>query len=414
MRIECLEINNFRGISHLKLNFDSSEHSIVVIGINGVGKSSILDCIAILFSWFTKRLENSQSQGLSLKDEDISNNQLEIGSCSIEITIRLNTVPRTKKSESLFSWLLTRRKKENNDFSEIHILVNQIHEQLRNNPDYSLPLFIYYRTNRAVLDIPLRITTKHKFDRTEAYDEVDFRIFFEWFRNREDLENEIRLNNDNNYRDPQLDAVRQAIKSMMEGFTNLRVKRSPLRMVLEKRGQELIINQLSDGEKCLLAMVGDIARRLAILNNSDNPLAGEGIILIDEIELHLHPGWQRKIIPNLEKTFPKCQFIVTTHSPQIVSHVKSVYLLKETEEGIAVEKLPSYGKDSNYILEVLMETQERPPEVKEKILELFRLIEHDLSKAKEKREELAKQIDPEDPTLLKADVLITLKESFGR
>lgn len=155
---------------------------------------------------------------------------------------------------------------------------------------------------------------------------------------------------------------------MLEGFSKLRVRRSPLRMTINKNGSELIINQLSDGEKCLLAMVGDIARRLAIANPGlENPLAGEGVVMIDEIELHLHPDWQRKIIPSLTRTFPNLQFIVTTHSPQIISHVQpdSIYLLESTPEGI-VAKRPesSFGRDINRILEDIMGVGARPPEIK--------------------------------------------------
>lgn len=145
------------------------------------------------------------------------------------------------------------------------------------------------------------------------------------------MENEERRDN-SAYRDRQLEAVRQAIASLLPGFSSLQVRQSPLRMTISKDSEDLVITQLSDGEKCLMAMVGDIARRLAIANpNRDDPLQGSGIILIDEIELHLHPGWQQRVIPSLTKTFPNCQFIVTTHSPQVVSHVKSegIYLLEK-------------------------------------------------------------------------------------
>lgn len=81
----------------------------------------------------------------------------------------------------------------------------------------------------------------------------------------------------------------------------------------------LDVLQLSDGEKCTLALFGDIARRLAIANPSlDDPLQGDGVVLIDELELHMHTSWQRKVISMLKKTFPNIQFIITTHSPQIL------------------------------------------------------------------------------------------------
>jgi predicted ATP-binding protein involved in virulence len=186
---------------------------------------------------------------------------------------------------------------------------------------------------------------------------ITFDSFFKWFRNIEDLENE-KIRDDANYQDKQLVAVRNAIHTLIPEFDDLRVKRNPLKMTVNKNGQELSINQLSDGEKCLLAMVGDIARRLAIANPSlDDPLQGEGIVLIDEIELHLHPQWQHKIIHRLTKTFPNCQFIVTTHSPQVLSHVQpeNIYILQSTPDGIiASDPESSYGRDSNQILENVM------------------------------------------------------------
>ncbi|MFO5438879.1 MAG: AAA family ATPase, partial [Dolichospermum sp.] len=242
----------------------------------------------------------------------------------------------------------------------------------------------------------------------------DFRIFFEWFRKQEDLENELRLENSPNYQDKQLEAVRQAISSLIPNFNKLRVRRSPLRMTLQKDGEELIVNQLSDGEKCLLAMVGDLARRLAIANPGlENPLDGFGVVLIDEIELHVHPKWQREIIPALIRTFSNCQFIVTTHSPQVISQIKpqGIYILEKTDTDI-IAKRPesSYGRDSNQILEDLMDVPERPQEIKQDLLKLFRLIdEGNLETAKELRKELAKTIGEDEAQFVKADILIRRK-----
>ncbi|MFN4877986.1 MAG: AAA family ATPase, partial [Aphanizomenon sp.] len=201
---------------------------------------------------------------------------------------------------------------------------------------------------------------------------------------------------------------------LIPNFNKLRVRRSPLRMTLQKNGEELIVNQLSDGEKCLLAMVGDLARRLAIANPGlKNPLDGFGVVLIDEIELHLHPKWQREIIPALTRTFPHCQFIVTTHSPQVISQIKpqGIYILEKTNDGI-IAKRPesSYGRDSNQILEDLMDVPERPQEIKQDLLKLFRLIdEGNLEVAKELRKELAEIIGEDEAQFVKADILIRRK-----
>ncbi len=301
---------------------------------------------------------------------------------------------------------------------ELEALVKQI----RNN---SLPVIVYYPTNRAVFEIPLRIKNKHSFEPKTALDEaltggqINFRRFFEWFRHREDLENENFKYKPEEYPDRQLEAVRTAISQLLDGFTNLRIQRLPLRMTVEKQGKEIVIDRLSDGEKCLLAMVGDLARRLAIANpNLDNPLGGSGVVLIDEIELHLHPQWQREIVPKLIGTFPNCQFIITTHSPQVISHLKpeSIYILESTSEGIIVKRpQSSFGRNSDRILEDLMATPARPQEIKENLLELFQLIEKgDLEKAKEMRKNIVDKIGGDEPELVKAGVSIRRKEILNR
>ncbi len=173
------------------------------------------------------------------------------------------------------------------------------------------------------------------------------------------------------------------------------------------------------GKSVLLAMVGDIARRLAIANPSlENPLHGSGVILIDEIELHLHPSWQRRIISSLTDIFPNCQFIVTTHSPQVVSHVKPerVYVLEKAENGIiAYHPESSFGRDSNRILVDLMGVDERPEHIKQDLLTLFRFIDAgDLDQARELRQQLAQEIGGGEPEFAKADMLIRRKEIIGR
>ena len=411
MKVKRLKMNSFQGISDLTLEFDTDEPT-VFIGINGVGKSSILECLAILLSWLTKRIQTPPTNGRSFKEDDIKKGCKETHN---EITISIN-------DWSEVVWSLTKvRKGRSQDTSsnlgDLKRVVDRIHRQLYPTSSAALPLAVYYPTNRAVLDIPLKIRTKHSFEQITAYDEVltggqiDFRRFFEWFRDREDLENELRLNNYNEYRDRQLEAVRYAFANLLDGFSNLRVRRSPLRMTADKQGDEQIVNQLSDGEKCLLALAGDLARRLAIANPHPycNPLEGSGVVLIDEIELHLHPKWQRAIIPNLKKTFPNCQFIITTHSPQVISDLKWVHLLRSTSEGIAIERVPSFGKDSNRILETLMQTPERPQEIKDDIDRLFQLIDDEkFDEARDLRQQLAKSMKDEDPNFVRADWLIHL------
>jgi predicted ATP-binding protein involved in virulence len=413
-------MQSFRGIGDLTIDFDEKEPT-VFIGINGVGKSSILDCLAILLSRFSSAIQHSTASGRLFTEEDIKNDKNETHNEII-----------TDFESQKFTWSLTKVKKgrmkdTSTNLSEINKIAENIKHKLSSSlsEEYNLPVIIYYSTNRAVLDIPLKIRKQHSFEQIDTYENAlsgtgsEFRIFFEWFRKQEDLENELRLENNPDYRDKQLEAVRQAISSLIPNFTKLRVRRSPLRMTLQKDDEELIVNQLSDGEKCLLAMVGDLARRLAIANPGlKNPLYGFGVVLIDEIELHLHPKWQREIIPALTRTFPHCQFIVTTHSPQVVGEIKpqGIYILEKTENGIIVQRpQSSYGRDSNQILEDLMDVPERKQEIKNRLLELFRLIDDgNIPNARKLKQSLEQDIGYDEPEFASADVLIRRREILGR
>jgi predicted ATP-binding protein involved in virulence len=417
MNVKYLQITCFRGIGDLKLEFEKAEPT-VIIGINGVGKSSILDCLAILLSRYTAAVQHPTSTGRLFREEDISNG---CNQTHNEITIEVND---TEVTWSLAKVQKRRSQETSSNLVQLRKLIENTHNQLRGNAFFNLSLVVYYAVNRAVIDIPLKVRKKSEFETVMTYDQavsgvqINFNNFFQWFRTLEDLENEQRRDK-SDFCHPQLEAVRQAIYSIIPEFSNLRVRRSPLRMTVIKNGQEMIINQLSDGEKCLLAMVGDLARRSAIANPGlKNPLLGNGVVLIDEIELHLHPQWQREIIPALTKTFPNCQFIVTTHSPQVISHVKpeGIYILHRTDQGIiALQPQSSFGRDSNQILEDLMDVPERPLEIKNNLLELFRYIDQgNLEGAKKLRLELAQSIGEDEPEFVRADVLIRRKEILNK
>jgi predicted ATP-binding protein involved in virulence len=214
----------------------------------------------------------------------------------------------------------------------------------------------------------------------------------------------------------ELQIVRKAVEKFMPGYKNLEIKRVPRpRMMLKKDGEFFNLDQLSDGEKGFITLVGDIARRLTIANpNLENPLRGKGIVLIDEIDLHLHPNWQRQIVPKLLKIFPNCQFFISTHSPQVISHVKpeNIFLLNQTKEGISFNK-PSetYGMSIDRTVELVMDDEARPEEIRDELDSLFECIEREqFKKAKEIVANLKKDM-PTDPEILQAEMLIRRGES---
>ena len=439
MKIKHLNIKSFRGIGDLTIEFDARQPT-VFIGVNGVGKSSILDCLTILLSWLFARIENSpenqsmrdlrrgriRSEGRFFSKDDIKNGWEET---KAEITFSIDGIDEDINGFLKKDRKVSRRiigKSKINEQPQIELIADEIRSKWEADSKFDIPLAVYYPVNRSLLDVPLEIEDNSSFQQVDAYEgalsgiQINFDRFFQWFRIIEDAENEERRDNIE-YRDRQLEAVRNAISSILgNDFKDLRVRRKDgLRMTVKKGDEELIVEQLSDGEKSLLALAGDLARRLAIAKPSlPDPLQGSAVVLIDEIEQHLHPAWQRKVIPSLTKTFPNCQFIITTHSPQVISKVQpdSIYILAKEGDNI-VTKRPSYsfGRDSNRILEDLMGVDERPSEIKEQLLELFRFIDAGhLEKARKLREELADKIGADEPKFVKADILIRPQEILNR
>lgn len=425
MKITSLSLTNYRGVQSLNLDFHDNVN--VFFGVNGAGKSSVLDAAAIMLSWAVSRIRHSGTAGRPILETEITNGK---AFSSIELFCGDGTQE--------IEWKLVKSRKghgfqeKKSNLTRLNEFTKQLQNKIAENEDkVNLPLFIYYPVNRAVLDIPLRIREKHRFHLLAAYDDAltggaNFRTFFEWFREREDLENENRKYKntffkpeDFQFPDPQLEAVREALNQFLPEFKNLTVRRNPLRMEVEKNGRRLTVNQLSDGEKCLIAMIGDLARRIAIANPArEKPLKGDGIILIDEIDLHLHPKWQRMVVPKLLEVFPNCQFVISTHSPHVLTHVQkdNLYLLKQTDIGIIAERpVESYGKNVDRILEDLMGLETtRPDKVSSELNEVYEYINRGrFADARQMITALKDEIG-EDPELVKAEVLIKRKEIIGK
>jgi hypothetical protein len=262
------------------------------------------------------------------------------------------------------------------------------------------PLAVYFTPKRQLPGQPRTLPEAKPFDPSIAFSralhdrEVELREFMHWFRTQEKLgsANEPR-------RLKVLDALRAVVGELVPEFTNLRIQESPrLGFVVDKRGQPFYLHQLSEGERGLLALVFDLTRRLAIANpESDNPIAeGVALALIDEIELHLHPKWQRDVIKRLPAIFKSCQFIITTHSPQVIGEVQARCVrILSNKDGRVVSETPgmAYGADSNWILNVLMGADEMSEDVEKDLEDIARLIsERNLSEARTKTDDLRSRV----------------------
>lgn len=419
MKVRSIQLTDFRGLQHLALDF--TQQTTAFVGVNGVGKSTVLDALAIALSQLIWRINEQPARARPIAHDDIRHGA-DFARIEIVADVHGQTV----------TWaIVTNRRKGNyaeperkSDLEALNAAVKALHaewehvESERQEP-YDLPMAVYYDVNRAVLEVPMRVREKLVHNPNSVYQDAldhggaDFKRFFIWFRNREDHENELRRD-DPKFRDRALGAVRAAVDTFT-AFSELRIRRSPLRMTVMKQGTELNVAQLSDGERNMLALVGDMARRLSVLNPSlANPNEGKGVALIDEIDLHLHPRWQREVVSKLQRTFPNCQFVISTHSPQVLGELAadSIFLLREGQ-GLRHPQV-SYGLTSSQVLEELMDARARPEAVENKLNSIYENIERsNLGQAKALLAAL-QQKAPGIPEIAGAEALLRRKEVLGR
>ncbi len=232
----------------------------------------------------------------------------------------------------------------------------------------------------------------------------------------------------NNELIPELQAVNKAI---IECYTESGVKAKDIRVVFNVKSHQLEISytdengnpqvhpfhELSDGYRNTLCLVADIAYRMAILNPQylgDVTKHTSGIVLIDEVDLHLHPIWQKNILKTLQKIFPLVQFIVTTHSPNVISSTKAENLLILDGHSCKSFDYEVYGKDVNSVLHEVMNTSERPKEVNR----MFKKFEDHMDKgdyilAEETLNELRKLVGENDSGVVSAAVALDFEKDWG-
>ena len=321
MRIRELTLRNYRVYAeHPPFTF--ADRFTVVAGINGRGKTALLDGLAILCSRFLPHVLSVRSGYRTITPLEVHVGAVEAElsmktNCAgipLEYQLTYNTESRQIKTTRLSATARQEVKKAYGDPTRA---------------DDAAPLAVYYTTDRAGYRLPKKLPQKVPHGQATAYSgalinrTVNFRDFMARYWSAVTVERTERRDNPNYLGDRAVAAISRALTTFLGGFENLRVQQEPLRLLVDKAGVALDLSQLSDGERSFLAMICDLGRRLALANPLlENPLHGAGVVLIDELELHLHPKWQREVTERLRKTFPNIQFIATTHSPFVIQALR--------------------------------------------------------------------------------------------
>lgn len=302
------------------------------------------------------------------------------------------------------------------------------------DPMRDLTIVAFYDTDRAVAkldkpDAPGQFDDlEPRYARYAALDgalapKTDFQSFFAWFYERENDElREQRERRSFDYSRKDLDAVRGAIEGMLPGVSRPRIERfgvDQIRFLVSEASESgeartLALDQMSGGYRIMLALVADLARRMAQGNpHLEDPLRSEAVALIDEVDLHLHPSWQQRALPDLMRTFPNAQFIVSTHSPQVLTTVKPEHIVRLRRDGDGIVATgtggPTYGAEAGYALAVEMGVQERPPAEHNEFVALLEQYNHLVNYGQGKSEEARRlrgeleRLSPRDFALDRAD-----------
>ncbi|MEK8015289.1 MAG: AAA family ATPase [Candidatus Parabeggiatoa sp.] len=424
MKLKSIKIENFRAIKTLELLLHPK--LTVLHGDNAAGKTALLDAVAVGIGPILTHLP--EVSGIKFKRHDLRQETQE-SKAAPYMRVELTTTQNVQ-----WDCMLRRDKTEHTvkklpdtvGLKQLHAYLEEIISGVQDNQPVILPVLVYYGTERAVFSTTLEKINRKQIKRFNALSEAleskaNFRGTMEWFVTKESEEaREGKKRQDHSYKLHEIDIVRQAVEKTIKACRNLRSELTPPRLLVDFQNEQeqpitLDISELSHGFRTMLALVMDLARRMAQANpHLDKPLNEEAIVLIDEIDLHLHPKWQQTILPDLMRTFPNTQFIVTTHSPQVLTtiHKENIWSLKDCEElGICAYRpiIDPYGAESTEALHSIMHVDPRPqnlPEVEEynRYLSLVNHGQYDSAEAITLRSKLENVLEKNQFNL--ADMLI--------
>lgn len=387
MRIERLKLKNFRCFEKLEMRLHPKCN--VLVGMNGAGKSTILDALAVALGGYLSGFDGIKSN--SILPEDAHYKMFCVGSRiepqeQFPVEIYAEGIVERKNvtesdSKTTISWQRELngkgRRTTHGNVKFIADYARSLQNSVRSgDATCILPLVAYYGTGRLWLQKRNRTKYKkgEKLNRQMGYmdciaAESNEKQMMQWFEEM----TYIQLQEGTVI--AELEVVKRAISKC---YLNVNNSVTDAKLAYDVRSHELEIyiyhnNQaekfpvrmLSDGEKGMISLVADIAYRMALLNPNllDKVLETPGVVLIDEIDLHLHPAWQKKVVDSLLHIFPNVQFIVTTHSPSILLNVprENIWILNQNSIYQPQEK--TYGRSVEEILREVMDTNVRPDEI---------------------------------------------------
>lgn len=456
MQLESLTIHNFRLFNFFMIRFHPE--FTVIVAPNGGGKTAILDAIRIALGPYLSVFPTGKSSGIENDDIRQVKTLPELGQMAdaLPVAIYAKALLDSSKTEEWYRERVSRKGKTTiKDAKKLMVYGRRLQaREAKNESADSWPLIACYGTGR--LWDQLKLSGKKLFKtgfhaRAAGYQDCmtpasSYKFFIEWFMYATRADNHAKLRaleqgrfvsqEDLNWISGPfsilLRAVNQAVGTVLKptGWGNLRFSETFGYATVEHPDQGVLaVGQMSDGIRNTIALVADIAWRCVQLNAHLGDAAvrdTEGIVLIDEVDMHLHPEWQQLIVGSLREAFPRIQFIVTTHSPQVLTTVdaESVRIIHpepdETGVVVCIAKQPeeqTKGVASAHVMALNMNTDPVPPIAEARWISDYRaLIQQGLHESHEGldlREKLVAHFGEGHPEILECDRLVRL-ETFKR
>lgn len=431
-----LTLTNFRRFASLDIDFHPE--LTVLVAPNGQGKSSVLDALSILVSSFVGAFDMGKAHGFATTDARYiahthtpeSEQQYPV---AIEATFQTPRLSGQKRE-------LTGPKNRTTikDVAELIQYGKDMMERVRVLEPISLPVIAYYGTSRLwkqhkLLERKKILSTSRSMGYedclTTASNYLQLQIWMKSATLAALQEQQMPDAYPGQAIGVQIKTIQSTVERVLQpvGWFDLHYsfQRDELAMRHADSGV-LPVSLLSDGVRAVVSLVADLAWRCVKLNGHlgpEAPVQTPGIVLIDEVDMHLHPAWQQRIIGSLRAAFPRIQFIVTSHSPQVLTTVprdciRSIGFNEQGEAVAAVPKAFSYGEPSQDVLQAVMHVDPQPP-VREKALldELTELVDqghYQSDRARALMDELKQRINPQHPQIQKIERSIRRQEAFRR
>ena len=408
IRITHLELTDFRGFDTLSIDFDES--LTVFIGNNGSGKTTILEAIAGNLQYVKEQVQDKIQKVEQFKDSDIR--------IAPDIDSFKTRLIFSEPSSTLDAIYYRRTKTsygfiEINDNKEYNDTVIEATLKSWYADNKSLEIIAYYPCQSISVENGQTVNF-NVFNVENAYDEaLDGRFNFSMLNKWLIWQYSLRQERGANVFFDRIVEVIIGEKGILNDdaerrFNDLRVTYADKpegALLFVKDDAPLLAHQLSSGEKMLFALVADIGRRLVTANpHSKNPLKeGSGIVLIDEIDLHLHPNWQQKVVGQLQAIFPNVQFVVTTHSAEVLKGLDRKHL-RIIKNGQLLSVAPYIkGRDTNSILSDAFELPERDTETEQKLSTFYTLVQQNKEAARKILDSLKADWGEMDEEIIRAE-----------